>query len=164
MDSLYFSPEVVPHALDTLRQGITLITDTTMAMAGINKRALNELHCQVECLIADEEVAKAAKLNGTTRSREAMIKASKLPGKLGFVIGNAPTALVALNEMMSANTLNPAFIIGVPVGFVNVVHHLRNSFAKAGALHLVYGAKRRQQCSGRYCQCLAVHDCGQEIE
>ncbi|HHT14829.1 MAG: precorrin-8X methylmutase [Christensenellales bacterium] len=121
VDSLYFSPEVVPHALDTLRQGITLITDTTMAMAGINKRALNELHCQVECLIADEEVAKAAKLNGTTRSREAMIKASKLPGKLGFVIGNAPTALVALNEMMSANTLNPAFIIGVPVGFVNVV-------------------------------------------
>ncbi len=121
VDSLYFSSGVVPHALDALRQGMTLVTDTTMAMAGINKRALNQLGCQVECFIADEDVAEAAKLNGTTRSREAMMKASKLPGKLGFVVGNAPTALVALYEMMNTNALNPAFIIGVPVGFVNVV-------------------------------------------
>lgn len=121
VDSLYFSSGVVPHALDALRQGMTLVTDTTMAMAGINKRALNQLGCQVECFIADEDVAEAAKLNGTTRSREAMMKASKLSGKLGFVVGNAPTALVALYEMMNTNALNPAFIIGVPVGFVNVV-------------------------------------------
>jgi precorrin-8X/cobalt-precorrin-8 methylmutase len=121
VDSLYFSSGVVPHALDALRQGMTLVTDTTMAMAGINKRALNQLGCQVECFIADEDVAEAAKQNGTTRSREAVMKASKLHGKLGFVVGNAPTALVALYEMMNTNALNPAFIIGVPVGFVNVV-------------------------------------------
>jgi len=85
VDSLYFSPGVVSHAQQALRQGITLITDTTMAMAGINKRALAKLGGQVQCLIADEEVAQAAQANGTTRSREAMIKAAKLPGSLGFV-------------------------------------------------------------------------------
>jgi precorrin-8X/cobalt-precorrin-8 methylmutase len=119
-DNLYFSPGVVTFAKDALCRGITLVTDTTMAMAGINKSVLTKLGGQVRCLIADEDVALAAKFNGTTRSREAMIKAAKLPGKLGFVIGNAPTALIALYELTEAGKLSPAFIIGVPVGFVNV--------------------------------------------
>ena len=121
VDSLYFSPGVVVHAQDALRKGITLVTDTTMAMAGINKRTLAKMGGQVQCLIADEEVTQAAQANGTTRSREAMMKAAKLPGPLGFVIGNAPTALLALHEMMEVGALSPAFIIGVPVGFVNVI-------------------------------------------
>jgi precorrin-8X/cobalt-precorrin-8 methylmutase len=120
-DSLYFSPDVIDHALNALRQGITLITDTTMAMSGINKRELAKLGGQVHCYISDEDVVSNAKNNGSTRSRESMLKAAKLPGPLGFVIGNAPTALLAIHELIESNALHPAFIIGVPVGFVNVI-------------------------------------------
>lgn len=120
-DSLYFSPGAVDSALYALRQGVTLITDTTMAMSGINKKVLAKLGGQVHCFISDEDVVSNAKSNGSTRSRESMLKAAKLPGPLGFVIGNAPTALLSLQELIETKALQPAFIIGVPVGFVNVV-------------------------------------------
>lgn len=120
-DTLYFSPGVVGKALAAMRQGVHIITDTTMAMAGINKRVLEALGCQVSCLIGDEEVARAARDKQTTRSKEAVIKAASLPGPKAFVVGNAPTALMQLHEMITEGTLSPAFVVGVPVGFVNVV-------------------------------------------
>jgi precorrin-8X/cobalt-precorrin-8 methylmutase len=92
-----------------------------MAMAGINKRALKRYGGEVLCFIGDEDVARAAEQNGTTRSVEAMEKAASLDKPLIFAIGNAPTALVKLAELIEANRIRPALVIGVPVGFVNVV-------------------------------------------
>ncbi len=71
--------------------------------------------------MSDEDVAATAKANGTTRATASMDKAAQLDKPLIFAIGNAPTALVRLYELIEEGKLNPALIIGVPVGFVNVV-------------------------------------------
>jgi len=120
-DNLVFSPDVVAKALEILRQGATIVTDTQMVKAGINKAACATLGCTVECFIADEDVAAAAKSNGTTRATAAAEKACKIEGPVIFAVGNAPTALVRLYDHMESGGKKPSLIIGVPVGFVNVV-------------------------------------------
>ena len=120
-DTLCFSDGVVEKALAAIQNGATVVTDTTMALSGINKRLLAKHGGTVKCFIADEDVAAAAKANGTTRAVEAMKKAASLEGPVIFAIGNAPTALVQLYEMISEQRISPALVIGVPVGFVNVV-------------------------------------------
>ncbi len=120
-DSLYFSENAVPLALAALKSGASIVTDTNMARAGINKLAFNKLGGEVLCFMSDEDVAAAAKKNGTTRAAASMDKAAALDTPFIFAIGNAPTALVRLYELIGEGKLNPALIIGVPVGFVNVV-------------------------------------------
>lgn len=120
-DHLYFSPNVVNALSDALRSGAHIVTDTQMAKAGINKKRLAEFGGEVHCFIADEDVAEEAKARGVTRSLVSMEKACALNLPLVFAIGNAPTALVSLYELIQAGKLNPCGIIGVPVGFVNVV-------------------------------------------
>lgn len=120
-DSLYFSKGAVPAALRALQNGATIITDTNMALSGINKPALSKLNGTALCFMADADVAEAAKEHGTTRASASMDKAALQQGSLIFAIGNAPTALVRLYELISEHTLQPALIIGVPVGFVNVI-------------------------------------------
>lgn len=119
--TLAFSPGVVPHALDALRQGATIVTDTMMAQSGINKGALTALGCQTHCYMADPETATIAEAQGTTRAVASIDRAVEISAPVIFVIGNAPTALVRLHELINENRLNPALIVGVPVGFVNVV-------------------------------------------
>ena len=119
--NLVFSENAVKIALEALKSGCDIVTDTQMAKAGINKRALEKLGGQVHCFMSDEEVAKEAKLRGVTRATVSMERAAALPEPCIFAIGNAPTALIALKELMDAGKLHPALIIGVPVGFVNVV-------------------------------------------
>ena len=120
-DNLCFSPGVLDQALAAISGGATIVTDTTMALSGINKRLLAKHGGKVCCFIADEDVAAAARQNGTTRSAESMVKAASIEGPVIFAIGNAPTALVQLYDMIAAKQISPALIIGVPVGFVNVV-------------------------------------------
>lgn len=120
-DTLCFSEDVVKKALDALRQGACIVTDTRMGRSGINKRALARYGGEVYCFISDEDVAETAKKNGTTRATASMDKAASLQEPLIFAIGNAPTALVRLYELIEEGKINPALIIGVPVGFVNVV-------------------------------------------
>ena len=98
-----------------------IVTDTQMGRSGINKRALARYGGEVYCFMSDEDVAATAKANGTTRATASMDKAAQLDKPLIFAIGNAPTALVRLYELIEEGKLNPALIIGVPVGFVNVV-------------------------------------------
>lgn len=119
-DNLYFSPDAVRRALDALRGGVTVVTDTQMALAGINKRTLEKLGGRAVCFMADEDVAKQAKAQGVTRARVSMDKAAKLGENVIYAIGNAPTALIRLRELIDAG-YKPRLIIGVPVGFVNVV-------------------------------------------
>ncbi len=118
---LYFSPGAVQRALEILKSGASLVTDTNMAAAGINKRALGRLGGTLHCFMADEDVAREAKERGITRAAVSMERAAKLTGPVIFAIGNAPTALMWLYDMIQAGQANPAFIIAVPVGFVNVV-------------------------------------------
>ena len=92
-----------------------------MVKSGINKEALARLGCQAHCFMADPEVAQTAKADGTTRATASMNKACAMPGQKIFAIGNAPTALVRLYELIEEKKLAPALIIAVPVGFVNVV-------------------------------------------
>lgn len=120
-DTLCFSEDVVKKALDALRQGACIVTDTQMGRSGINKRALARYGGEVYCFISDEDVAETAKKNGTTRATASMDKVASLQKPLIFAIGNAPTALVRLYELIEEGKINPALIIGVPVGFVNVV-------------------------------------------
>lgn len=122
VDNLYFSLDVVKKALAAIEQGATIVTDTTMALSGINKRLLAKHGGRVCCFIGDEDVAAAAKKNGRTRAVEAMRKAASLEGPVIFAIGNAPTALIQLHDMILEKQLHPALVIGVPVGFVNVEH------------------------------------------
>lgn len=118
--TLFFSDYAVQDALDAIRNGAHIITDTNMGKAGINKKVLERYGGQVHCFMADADVAETAKKNGTTRAVASMEKAAALDVPCIFAIGNAPTALLHLCDMIEAGTLKPAFIIGAPVGFVNV--------------------------------------------
>ena len=120
-DNLCFSPDAVEKALKAIQEGACIVTDTQMAKSGINKRALARYGGEVFCFMSDEDVAEAARKNGTTRAVASMDKAAAMDRKMIFAIGNAPTALVRLYELIGNGTLDPELIIGVPVGFVNVV-------------------------------------------
>ncbi|MCI9184101.1 MAG: precorrin-8X methylmutase [Lachnospiraceae bacterium] len=119
--NLYFSPGAVEQALEALKQGASIVTDTNMAAAGINKRALGKLGGEVHCYMAHEDVAREAAQRGVTRALVSMERAAGLKGPVLFAIGNAPTALLRLEEMVREGAVAPALIIGAPVGFVNVV-------------------------------------------
>ncbi len=121
VENLTFSQGAVARAQEALRKGACIVTDTQMAKAGINKTKLAELGGEVFCFMADEDVALQAKEKGTTRAVASMDKAAMLDVPLIFAIGNAPTALIRLHELMQQGAWKPEMIIGVPVGFVNVV-------------------------------------------
>ena len=118
--SLKFSPDAVKKVKELIINGADIVTDTNMALSGINKKVLEKYGGEVHCFMADEEVANEAKQKGATRAYISMQKASAIDKPLIFAIGNAPTALVSLYEMYQRNEYRPAFVIGVPVGFVNV--------------------------------------------
>ena len=120
-DNLCFSENAVKKAMDAIKGGACIMTDTQMAKSGINKRALARYGGEVFCFMSDEDVAAQAKENGTTRATASMDKAASLKQPLIFAIGNAPTALVRLYELIEEKKIRPELIIGVPVGFVNVV-------------------------------------------
>lgn len=119
-DNLYFSPNAVALAKEAIRGGATVVTDTQMALSGINKKALARFGGEVKCFMSDEDVAAAAKAQGVTRARISMDKGAALGENVIFAVGNAPTALIRLRELIDGG-YRPKLIIGVPVGFVNVV-------------------------------------------
>ena len=121
-DTMTFSPEAIEKGRAAIRRGARIVTDTNMALAGINKKALAQWGGEAVCFMADPEVAQEAQARGLTRAAVSMQKAAGLEGETIFVIGNAPTALLALKELMEQTSFRPALIIGVPVGFVNVVN------------------------------------------
>ena len=120
-ETLAFSEGAMDRMKELIRQGATIVTDTNMALAGINKKKLASFGGRCICFMAEEDVAKEATERGITRAAVSMERAAALGEKVIFAIGNAPTALIRLHEMMQEGTYTPAFIIGVPVGFVNVV-------------------------------------------
>ena len=126
-ETLRFSPDVVHHAIAALRGG-TIVTDSNMALAGISKPALRKLGCAAHCYMAEPFVAEAARERGLTRAVVSMDHAAALfPGAV-YAVGNAPTALLRLAEHIERG-LRPALVIGVPVGFVNVVESKERALA-----------------------------------
>lgn len=126
--NLRFTPGAVQAAVRALQRGVVIVTDTNMALAGISRPGLAKLGCEAVCYMADPAVAEAAKQAGTTRAVAAMHRAAREhPGAI-LAVGNAPTALLTIAEEIESG-LRPALVIGVPVGFVNVVESKETLFA-----------------------------------
>ena len=120
-DNLVFSEGVVEKALSAIRRGACVVTDTNMAFSGINKKIISSLGGDVKCFIGDRDVSKEAKERGVTRAMVSMEKACGIEKELILAIGNAPTALIWIDKLVKEGLMRPAVIIGVPVGFVNVI-------------------------------------------
>lgn len=134
--NLCFSEHAVEKALEAIRDGASIVTDTQMGRAGINKKKLLKYGGSVHCFMSDEDVAIKAKEHGTTRAVASMEKAASMGERFIFAVGNAPTALVRLYELIREGKLDPHLIIGVPVGFVNVVQS-KELILEAGVPYIV---------------------------
>lgn len=114
---VHIDKQAIESGKALLKSGITIYTDTNMALSGINKMALKKLGCEVKCYVSNEEVAKIAKERGITRSMAGVEKAVE-EGVEFFVFGNAPTAIFKLLDLINEGKANPKFVVGAPVGFV----------------------------------------------
>lgn len=119
--NLIFTPGAASAGAAALRSGTPIVTDTNMARSGINHKACTQFGVERFCYMADPEVAQAAKEHGTTRAVAAVDRWAQEHPNAIFAVGNAPTALLRMCELMEAGKLRPALVIAVPVGFVNVV-------------------------------------------
>lgn len=126
-ENLKFTENAVQNGVSAVKNGAVIITDTNMAKAGVSKPSLRKLGGAVECFMAEQFIAERAKADGTTRAVASMSwAAQKYPNGV-FAVGNAPTALIRLSELIREG-LRPSMVIGVPVGFVNVVESKRELF------------------------------------
>ncbi len=157
-DNLIFSDSAVGKALATIKKGTSIVTDTQMAKAGINKKILASFGGEVHCFMSDEDVAQTAKENGTTRAVACIDKAAKMDKSLIFAIGNAPTALVRLYELIQEDVLRPELIIGVPVGFVNVVESKELIMQTDIPFIVARGRKGGSNIAAAICNALLYYD------
>ena len=153
-DNLCFSEHAVTGGIEALRGGCDIVTDTQMARAGINKTVLARLGGQVHCFMSDQDVAEEARDRGVTRAAVSMERAAGLGKPCVFAIGNAPTALLALHELIAAGKVEPALIIGVPVGFVNVVESKERILASAAPHIVARGRKGGSNVAAAICNAL----------
>lgn len=135
-DNLVFSKNAVQIGIKALRTGADIVTDTKMAAAGINKTKLKQYGGEVHCFISDDDVVNDAKARGCTRATVCMEKGAKLKKPVIFAVGNAPTALLELERLIREEGLKPTLIIGVPVGFVNVVES-KDLIMKTNTPHII---------------------------
>ncbi len=135
-DNLCFSENAARLGMEAIKRGASIVTDTRMAWSGINKKKLAAFGGEAYCFMSDEDVAKEAKERGVTRAAICMERGAALDGEIIFAIGNAPTALIRLYEMIRDKEVKPALIIGAPVGFVNVVES-KELIMQAGVPYIV---------------------------
>ena len=154
VDNLCFSPHAVGKGIEALRGGCDIVTDTQMARSGINKSILGRLGGEARCFMSDPDVAEEAKDRGVTRAMVSMERAAELEKPCVFAIGNAPTALFSLLELIEAGRVRPALIVGVPVGFVNVVES-KEQIMTAGVPYIVArGRKGGSNVAAAICNAL----------
>ena len=152
--TLHFSEDAVQKAVEALKNGATIVTDTNMAKAGINKAGMDKLGRKAVCYMADSDVAAQAKIEGSTRAAACMEKACLIEGPVIIAIGNAPTALVRLDELIKEGKIKPELVIGVPVGFVNVVE-AKEIIMQAGIPYIVArGRKGGSNVAAAICNAL----------
>jgi precorrin-8X/cobalt-precorrin-8 methylmutase len=154
VENLALSYGAITHAIDALRIRATIVTDTEMVRAGIDKTRLTKYGGKCVCFMTDSEVVKNAQKNNTTRAYAAIDKAVLLSNPLIFAIGNAPTALGHLCELVANGAVQPALIIGVPVGFVNVIES-KEILEKTGAPFItIRGRKGGSTVAASICNAL----------
>ena len=119
LELVRFHPAAVHKGVEAIKRGCLVVTDTEMARAGISKGRLEKWGCIVACLMGEGEVARQAEVKGTTRASAAVDIISERINDGIYVIGNAPTALMRLLDLIDSGTCLPALVVGMPVGFVN---------------------------------------------
>ena len=134
--NLVFSENAVRRAHEALLAGCDIVTDTQMVRAGINKAAAARLGCTLYCFMSDPDVAEEAKRRRCTRAAVSMERAMRLDRPLIFAVGNAPTALLTLSEQIREGRLDPVLVVGVPVGFVNILES-KEALMASGAEYIV---------------------------
>lgn len=139
--NLKFSDGAVQAGIDALKNGAHIVTDTNMALSGINKRVIKELGGDAHCFISHPDVIGQARALGVTRARVAVERACTLKHDLIFAVGNAPTALLRLDEMIKRGRVMPKLVIGVPVGFVNVVE-AKETIMQSGVPYIVAAGRK----------------------
>ncbi len=160
-DNLVFTPGAVAAGLAAIQAGCAIVTDTQMARAGINKKVLERFGGEALCFMSDPDVAAEAKDRGVTRATVSMERAAALTRPLILSLGNAPTALVRACELMEEGALKPALVIGVPVGFVNVVESKELLRTMPGEHIVALGRKGGSNVAAAICNALlytASHD------
>ena len=162
--NLRFTPRAVAAGLAAIQRGCTIVTDTQMARAGINKRVLEKFGGRAVCFMSDEDVAAEAKARGETRATVSMERAAALPGPVILAIGNAPTALVRACELMEEGTFSPTLIIGAPVGFVNVVESKELLISLPGEHIAAMGRKGGSNIAAAICNALLYMASGNQRE
>jgi precorrin-8X/cobalt-precorrin-8 methylmutase len=113
-----FSPGAVERGVAALQTGAQVITDVRMVEVGISKALLSSRRVSTRCAIATPEVAARAQKDGTTRSVAAMRELAPYMDGAVVAVGNAPTALLAVLDLVNEGLVAPALVIGMPVGFV----------------------------------------------
>ena len=160
-DNLVFTPGAVAAGLAAIQAGCVIVTDTQMARAGVNKKVLERFGGEALCFMSDPDVAAEAKDRGVTRATVSMERAAALTRPLILALGNAPTALVRACELMKKGALKPALVIGVPVGFVNVVESKELLRTMPGEHIVALGRKGGSNVAAAICNALlytASHD------
>lgn len=160
-DNLVFTPGAVAAGLAAIQAGCAIVTDTQMARAGVNKKVLERFGGEALCFMSDPDVAAEAKARGVTRATVSMERAAALTRPLILALGNAPTALVRACELMEKGALKPALVIGVPVGFVNVVESKELLRTMPGEHIVALGRKGGSNVAAAICNALlytASHD------
>ena len=140
-DMLDISLEAVKNGVAAIKSGYNIVTDTKMAAAGINKKLLAKFGGQVVCFMDEDEIAIEAKAKNVTRASICMEKASKDPRNKVYAVGNAPTALIRLYEMVNEGLISPKLVVGVPVGFVNVIES-KQLFKKTGLPYIISDGRK----------------------
>ncbi len=135
-DNLCFSENAASIGMEALKNGAHIVTDTRMAWSGINKNKLAQFGGEAHCFMSDADVAAEAKERGVTRAAICMERGAALDKPVIFAIGNAPTALIRLYELIQEGKAAPTLIIGAPVGFVNVVES-KELIMEAGVPYIV---------------------------
>jgi precorrin-8X/cobalt-precorrin-8 methylmutase len=150
-DDLRFSDEAALKGIKALRNGAHVITDTNMALSGINKKVLKGYGGDAHCFIADPDVAKEAKERGCTRATVAMERAADLNCEIIYAVGNAPTALFSIYDLIVKKKVLPKLVIAAPVGFVNIIES-KDLIMTAGVPYIVsYGRKGGSHIAAAIC-------------
>ena len=162
-DTLCFSENAVQKGIEALKNGATIVTDTKMAWSGVSKPSLQKLGGEAHCFISDSDVAETARKNGTTRAVASMDKAVSLGDNTIFAIGNAPTALVRLCELIREGAIHPKLVVGVPVGFVNVVESKELIMQEDVPFIVARGRKGGSNVAAAICNALLYQACGRVL-
>ena len=164
-DNLFFTSHAVQDAVASLRGGADIVTDTNMAKAGISVKGLSKLGGSVICHMAEPEIAAAAKRDGITRAVAAVRLRARIHGGAVYAVGNAPTALIEL-ERQIRDGFRPALVIGVPVGFVNVVESKERILASCTKLGIpaivALGRKGGSTVAAAVCNALIYEAAGMQ--